>query len=624
MPPKAARQHDNSDVNRIDHEKRKQLTQIYKKWKYEKRWVWGDSPQESLSNIGFLLGIVMFPVLMAFDGVVVSWGNLTEDASVHGVFPAGIKFVFIGLCLTYLINGWMTDRYLAYQTKPDIRINPWARYLRFILGGIPLFGLYVNGVWQWLLENPTQWMGATGVAPAPPQAHRLRTRTNLFNRWRLNSWVRLDRFAFWLWWKNFHIWWLVLANIIIASLICNGYLVPRFGADHRGLMVGIAWMLHIYVCAGVLYFFYIQAKEAKATRIGFILRLILACFWLVPIPLFPVLGILLFMLFVAEPKKKQTVIHEAYEKRSNIARLPIWLDFEANLRREWGRATWWKRLRDRPDKLDQPQKASEAQKKRNGIYVIECISLLPEATALGWLVARMETPGPGIDSLAGVITIILFLGASIISGIGLAAWLTCFILSLARSQSPLQVLYQNAYIQYFTIGHLVFLCGLVFGFAVENKEYHMIWSIFALGGLTGAIVNVGPQILSLIVPVHERVIKDPLIPSMVTIMWCMLAIVGMGGLYNVQTPAFNILAILLMLKITPLLNILSIGFAGWLLRPFKIRDMFNRDRPKRVRIAIAFILVTLILPFGSLIIPVWIHINHRIWPEYEARLPKND
>ena len=624
LPPKAAGQQDNSDVDRIDHEKRKQLTQIYKKWKYEKRWVWGDSPQESLSQIGFLLGITMFPVLMAFDGVVVSWGNLTEDASLKGLFPAGFKFVLIGLCLTYLINGWMTDRYLAYQTQPDIRIRHWVRCLRFILGGIPLLGLYVSGIWQWLLENPPRWMGMTAMAPESPQAHPLRNRTNRFTCWLLNSGLRLDRFVFWLWWQNFHIWWLVLANIIIASLICNGYLVPRFGADHRGLMVGIAWMLHIYVCSGVLYFFYIQAKEAKATRIGFILRLMLACFWLVPIPLFPLVGILLFILFVAEPEKKQTIIHEAYEKRSAISRLPIWLDFEAILRREWGRARWWKRLRERPDKLDQPQKASEAQKKRYGIYVIECISLLPEATALGWLVARTEKTGSIIASVAGVILPGLLLGASIIGGIGAVAWLICFILSLARTQSPLQVLYQYGYIQFLTLTHLVFLCGLVFGLAFEKQEYHMVWGIFALGGLTGAIVNVGPLILSLILPVHERVITDQPMHSIVPVVWCMLAFVGMGGLHNAQTSAFNILIILSLLKIMPLLNILSIGFAGWLLRPFKIRDMFNRDQPKRVRSAIAFILVTLILPFGSLFIPVWIHINHRIWPEYEAHLPKND
>jgi hypothetical protein len=68
-----------------------------------------------------------------------------------------------------------------------------------------------------------------------------------------------------------------------------------------------------------------------------------------------------------------------------------------------------------------------------------------------------------------------------------------------------------------------------------------------------------------------------------------------------------------------ILSDLSLGiFLGpWLLRPFAWRHVLDPALPLRVRLALAFLAGTALLPLGGLVIPVWIFLRHRCWPKWE-------
>ena len=76
---------------------------------------------------------------------------------------------------------------------------------------------------------------------------------------------------------------------------------------------------------------------------------------------------------------------------------------------------------------------------------------------------------------------------------------------------------------------------------------------------------------------------------------------------------FHLFQLYLMIPLVFILTVF-VGFwrCRWLLRPLRVKDIFDPELPIGVRRQLAFLAVTACLPLGGALVPVWIRLRVRL------------
>jgi hypothetical protein len=76
---------------------------------------------------------------------------------------------------------------------------------------------------------------------------------------------------------------------------------------------------------------------------------------------------------------------------------------------------------------------------------------------------------------------------------------------------------------------------------------------------------------------------------------------------------FHLFKLYLMIPLVFVLTVLvGLWRCRWLLRPLRVKDVFNPDLSIGVRRRLAFLAVTACLPLGGALVPVWIRLRMRL------------
>ena len=115
--------------------------------------VWrGDSALLGVPNVALLVGLAAVPVLGYLDSVL--WSNATRIGRASSPSGTFVAWVLIAGCL---VQMGLVERFLARQTREEIRVRAWLRGVRPLVAAVPLFGLYAVPGWLWLLDRHPAW-----------------------------------------------------------------------------------------------------------------------------------------------------------------------------------------------------------------------------------------------------------------------------------------------------------------------------------------------------------------------------------------------------------------------------------------------------------------------------------
>jgi hypothetical protein len=153
------------------------------------------------------------------------------------------------------------------------------------------------------------------------------------------------------------------------------------------------------------------------------------------------------------------------------------------------------------------------------------------------------------------------------------------------------------------------------GQSLHTGDYEQLAVVLLTVGLGASLIKVGPRLLSILPRIREPRVSDPREDLLWQILFPVVGLVGLAMLQQGVDRELNARMIAQLVKLLPILSVLvSLPSLGWLLRPFRLEQVFSKHLPRRVRFAIAFLAVTAVLPHGGLAIPIWIYVRHQLWP----------
>lgn len=471
------------------------------------------------------------------------------------------------------LHGWLLDRFLSAKTSAERAMPRWLLVARFVAASFPLFSVALLPAWRRLLESQPSWAfrgrrprPSLCLTESPPRARIPGRLLRLYTSGAFAGWMALG-FALPLLWAA----WLARTH-------------------QPSWIVAVCVPLHLVVFAGARF---------QAARLPWRRSLASVLPWLALLPL-PGPFVAAFSLVISQTGgNTETLAWSAWARRSTADRLPLWRQLQGTLRSRWSAAPWFQQWR-RPRLTDRPIQSGELDRNLLSFYRRKTALLLLESGALvvgaTRLVDRFPRLGPAVN---GTLHFATFFEVAL-AGIGLLIWSVGGIARLLRLPG-LAGSDVGAFGRYLLLTSLAFLAGSQGGFLwVEGRQVEL-GLLIGYGGVLLAMLG-----CLLFLPNAARA------HGLGTfVLWClafmMLALSGIPIGLNERFGGWpgHILGGAALL--TPVWSLLLFRrFGYWLARPFLWRDLSNSQLPGRMRVVLAFLKSTAILPGGGLTIPAWI------------------
>lgn len=553
---------------------------IYRVWQ---RWTrripariswWGEADAvTSTYRLAALLALAWLPMDEALWSI--RWFPPAEALAPHP--PRAAVAVLCGLAL-WLINAVLLHGYLEKAMPSPLPCRPWVKALRLGVSGVPLLGLAVLPLWRWLVDRQPGWAFrppghrvvplAPGRLPLPVLGSQAR-------------WIESVGPMIWLLAVNFlavgaaATWW--------AAPLGRDLLVPSI-IVHLLLAGAVAFCLRQYL---------LQPAIPVSRRVLAPLILLLV---LTPLPYLVFLGFLLLDRVRPETGPATTLVHEALFKRSQAARLPLWLRLVD--------AVQPKTRRDLP--VEPPGLRLEHGLLR--LYDLKTLVLGLDAGVLGWGLLRLTARWPEVaaridEIIERIAWILLWLG-------GLAALVAAvhYLWAVLRLPGPLRFLDRHPYASYLARSQIAFAIGIDTGRCLATGTrppgYLKVVLFLSLIILGFRIIAAG---LAGRTPLGWRRFADfALMP---------LPVVALGAIraYVVRqespTAALDRSALIWMVFSLLLGVALARTLLPWLTRPDPPEGLVARGTPARLRLRLAALVLPTVLPLGGVAVPLWIHLR---------------
>ncbi len=590
--------------------------QIYRRWKRaawrepraKSRW----SSQDSFLVAAFASALILFlePALWPWDTGPLLRPWLIEP---FATWIAGALVVGIA------IKGWWFSRYLARRTSLEAFLPRWIRALRFLATSLPLFSLFTLAAWpKFIAMQP--WRSTSrrrgepalelprpmslSASPATPRRRRLDHRLDRLTgaAGYLALWSAAD-FLPCVWWGSW-----------LASPM-------ELTGDRRLMVFGICCALHLLACVGTIIYLWPRLRRPRGLKT--LLPWCVPLLMLLPLPL-SMLGFFTFLTADDPRQRREPLIRTAYYARSSIDRLPRWLAVKASLHERWRKMPWWQRWR-RPPNLERAVVEGDVEPQRLRVYRLKTLLLILDGAAMMLVVFRLATWLPAWAPMITRAVHAVFYAAVALAALGLLSQIAGLLARLGRVRDLVMLLNRYPYGRYLMLTQLVLLLGMQVGGLLTEETTERLVTLTVAAALCAMVVG----FVMILSPLKSLLEDSTPNSSMRDVLPWALFFLGISGASAAMILNETVRQVLMQLLrccawLTPLWAILfAARQAGWLLRPFQLRQLGSNELPRKVQASLAFLVLTAAVPLGGLAIPFWIYAYHRLWPRYRRYAGNN-
>jgi hypothetical protein len=509
--------------------------------------------------------------------------------------------VAISLLLILPLNGWFIDRFLSSKTPSEAAIPRGRLFLRLLAATLPIFGIYAVSLWREFLEkNSFHGLSRTSRSACLDLS---KGRTHLPSGVRSRALYRSGFFFIWL------------AASFLPALVWAIWLVKAvsLGPYRRFMILGACVLLHliIYVCVARYSRFELQSSVVKGWR-----RALLLASPLLSLLTIPGTMVGFAALLFVNPSRR-TLTGQAHDSRSSATRVPVWKRLQEGVREQWQGKPWFRQWH-RPFGLENPDRGGRADEQAVRVYRWKTLALVLEGGALLEVLMALALRDPNLQPLLNSAVLYTMFTSASLAALGLAIQAAGFSARLLRIQSLAGSLSRHPYGRYLLLAQTAFLAGIEGEFLLAQRQITQFGTLLTLGSILCVTVLGVMMILSPFLELNRRNLS--VWAALFFTLSALGVVVTALGKTRIET---SLATYEFMTALTPLWSLgLFLALGGWLLRPFSWRHVFDRRLPRRLRAAIAFIVLTAALPLGGLAIPFWIYARHRLWPRYVPLLSK--
>jgi hypothetical protein len=510
-------------------------------------------------------------------------------------FLAGNEAQNLLLLLPALLNGWILDRYLSQRAPGPQPVARWLRLARAALLSVPVFGLWAIPAWQRIQSRNPDW----AFRPAPPPRLDLRSplqgssflqRTGAhFGRWYRRRASSLGAFLLWLLGCQ-----LLPLNALLSIAMPKESLSP----GRILVLVVLGVFCHIVVYLGVtLYLAERRPRNLSTPAAGWRHRfgpLLL----LLPMP-FPVLSFLIWLPLTEEAAEEKTLTFAAWSSRS---RRPVAAGRSRrhNPGERFGFALLGLGISSASGNVGRREERLRSLfRQKSALLVLEGVAL-----AVVFVLFGRRLPF-AMDSGTDRLYFVLLLAAS-----GFL-WELGSLVRRAVHWFLRRPLPSYQPVGYFAaVTWLALLVGILLGNSLamgNGREVALLLQVIGWISFSAAILLLPVGVVFGLPGRHVRVAAFWMPLFLLLILTGLLPTTD-GLLTFLKAGAFA----------APLAGLLI----GWwalpaLLHPFTFCDSKAPDLPGLVRLRLAFLAGTALLPLGGIAVPLWITLRRRLPELYE-------
>ncbi len=492
--------------------------------------------------------------------------------------------VLVALVALCLINAVLLDSLMAGKVSDPRTVPGWLRRLRFVSAGIPLIGMYTTVVWLWWLNNLSRRALREAPKEGGPTSNPLVLADDTFSKAR--SWLS-QRYGVLF---SSRAQWLGIAPLFFTGLLAVNLLGLQavtlwwasFGPDLFGLPAGylLTVPLHAMAFACAASYLLVRRRLLILKPIRRILVWPLALLWCLPAP-YCILGGLVVLVVESAPRRR-LLARAAYRSRQEWTRSG--LEVYSFLRRS---------VRRWPDGLS-PAQPAYVRDHLVRLYRVK-IALLPIETAA---VAAGLIWWSGKNQLLGFL---VWLGAYVLLVVaGLLAAASAMAVATIKLRGHRSDV--SPPLAYAAAGQALFATGLYLGMLLGSANH------FAFGTSLYNAATIGCLVAG--VPGVSR--RRHMDTEHLTWIGVFLTLLLLGFWISLGGPLAATAAGLLALG--TILGTVGSGvvLGPWLLRPLTWVHLDDPGRRKRSRRRLGILSTSLLLPFGGLLIPLWLYARRRL------------
>lgn len=489
--------------------------------------------------------------------------------------------LWILVAIVYLVNAVLLDRFLAKHGGNDGSFRSPILSLRKLLAGVPVLGLSVLPLWRILCNH--KWSWACRHAVARPVMEGNQPELSLLSG---GAYLHSALLIFWL-----------MVSNVLALRAGLAWLGPAQATATDLLVVqGICGGLRIVGLACTLAYVCLRRREGILWGNRMWIILLSSGSWVLPQSLF-LLGIL-SLIVIGE--RSGTMVSDARNLSSSM-RPEVDGPFLSAI--------------SRPLRLVELDRGTL---KLLRLYREKTFLLMLEVASTMMLVIPLRERFPFMV-LPGCLVSLLSLLALLLLPVGLIFYARSLLRVLSETAGQAYQRKKYPFACYLLLTSVAVVMGYVIGAQAGIRDLTKLASILFWTGSYGVV---GSSVIAFIEVVKRRDYSQ--------FVWPLLFLsIGMTG-YEMQhgssslfklgigsriedVARFYLFKLYLMIPLVFLLTVLvGLYRSRWLLRPFRIKDIFNPILPTRLRRRLAFLAVTACLPLGGFLVPVWIRLRARL------------
>lgn len=579
------------------------LLGVYRRWKRE-QWLRGAatwyrfaSAEDHTMAVASLSGVLLLPLDLALWKLndLLPWMLL---APLPG---EAVAIAFLTICT---INAALLDTYLSLKTPDEESWPPWVRTLRFFLGGVPLVGLYAVPLWRRLRENRPEWSRRHEDHGARLKLDEASPRNSLIR-------MRWEGFADSTWGMA----WLFVGGVGVL-LLAACWLAARAAVSSSAyrILVIVSGSLHLAAFAVFAPHLRTRASRRRLSRKDSALLLFISVFWLLPVPCFSLLALLLSYQAGRETARSESVVFRVLIREKDAGRSLLWLRLEDRLQLVWPTMSPGKRWWSPPPRVDRGIEPGQEDRQILRLYELASYSVFFDAAVLAWALLWVAEHHPDRAGALGLVHRTALVSSLCLHLIGLCAIIAHLISVLLRSRIRLRLLDRHPYARYLAKTQFLLLWGWVAGMILRAQGAKEVAALLVLVTMLLVLLKGFSLILRPALPrVRTRQGRLDLLIGIAFLLF-VLTLGAFAPTIDLLTPTLAVWAVLYPVRAFLLGRIL----VPWLLRPFTWKDLFASRVPIRLRALLAGLAVPAVLPLGGLAVPLQIFVRHRLWPRAEA------
>lgn len=502
------------------------------------------------------------PDLVPFRGVWIYPFDRLSAAQMDGLW--------LHVVIVYLVNAILVDRFVARHSGWDVSFRPWVLQLRRLFAGLPLLGFCVFPGWRllrslsskWLLQQRAPRLTLEDLKERPDQALKIVP----------VGASGLGIFTF--------VWWLLASNVYGVRAGLAWLNVPERSTQTTLLTLQVICAA-LRVCGLVCTLAYTRWRTAEGTLWGRSRSGLLASSvaWLLPGSLFVLAPMALYWF-----GGRASLVSHAVDVKPSGRGEPHGRPVSSALLR------WF---------LREPSTLDDATRKLRRLYREKSFLLMMEMASALMVIVPLRERFPLIVLPGGFLALLCLIALPLLP---VAAFLQIRVMIrwLSWSTDWKRQQLQSPFSCYLLLTSLAIVTGFIVGGLAGKGDHVTLGRFLLVGGGIGAMIS--PAVV-VCLPTDRGAFIWPFV---------FLTLGGMGARMGEGGEVARLQILKLYLAI-PLVLFLSIILGAcrcrWLVRPFRLRDVFNPSLSRALRLKLAFLGLTPCMPMSGLLIPVWIRIR---------------